>query len=355
MLFLRFIFNGFQNGWPFSRRVLQTGVEAASGVKASRTTSNTAQAAAKFEGGAARVRSGVVDEAGDDVENIDASGADDPQECVEIVDEIYEHLRECELRLRPSVDYIATQSNITADMRGILVDWLVEVGEEYRLSSETLYLAINYVDRYLSLARIEKSQLQLVGVAAMLIASKYEEIYPPQVDEFVYISDNTYTRDQIFLMETQVLVALDFQLTVASAKVFLRRDLRAVRSLVPDPNVMLCVNMLSSYLCELALLDYGCIKYVPSLLAVCAVALALHCNNLQPWSATLAHYAAYDAADPLLQQCMLDIYRLWINAPRHPLRAVPQKYANKRCARVSTLRPPTTLPTLFTTTLRHMQ
>jgi cyclin A len=251
-----------------------------------------------------------------------------------------------EVRLRPSSDYIAIQSHITADMRGILVDWLVEVGEEYRLSSETLYLAINYVDRYLSVARIEKSQLQLVGVAAMLIASKYEEIYPPQVDEFVYISDNTYTREHIFLMETQILVTLDFQLTVASAKVFLRRFLRAARSLVADPNVMLCVNMLSSYLCELALLDYGCIKYVPSLVAASAISLALHCNNLPPWSATLAHYSGYVGVDPLVTQCQADLHRLWVNAPRHPLRAVPEKYANKRCARVSTIRPPAALPSM---------
>jgi cyclin A len=328
----------------------QTGVETVGGVKSSRTTSSNAQAhSAKVIGALNALAHTAVEATPELVEDIDCNAVDDPQECVEIVNDVYEHLRESELRLRPQADYLASQLNITADMRGILVDWLVEVGEEYRLSSETLYLAINYVDRYLSLARIEKSQLQLVGVAAMLIASKYEEIYPPQVDEFVYISDNTYTREQIFQMEAQILVAIDFQLTIASAKVFLRRNLRAVRSLVPDPNVMLCVNMLSSYLCELSLLDYGCLKYAPSMLAVCAVSLALHCNNLPAWSATLAHHGGHRAADALVQQCAADLHRLWVNAPRHPLRAVPQKYANKRCARVSTLRPPATLPQALST------
>ena len=77
-------------------------------------------------------------------------------------------------------------------MRGILIDWLVEVAEEYRLEAETLYLAVNYIDRFLSQVPVNRSKLQLVGVTCMLVAAKYEEIHPPAVDEFVYISDNTY-------------------------------------------------------------------------------------------------------------------------------------------------------------------
>ena len=77
-------------------------------------------------------------------------------------------------------------------MRGILIDWLVEVAEEYRLEAETLYLAVNYIDRFLSHVPVNRSKLQLVGVTCMLVAAKYEEIHPPAVAEFVYISDNTY-------------------------------------------------------------------------------------------------------------------------------------------------------------------
>ena len=177
------------------------------------------------------------------VVDIDKAKAHDPQEAVEVLDEIYAHLRESERRWLPPKEHLKCQTVVTAEMRGILVDWLVEVAEEYRLSSETLYLSINYIDRYLAVVPIEKAQLQLVGVAAMLIASKYEEIYPPQCDEFVYISDNTYTRDQIFAMETNILVTLDFALTVPTAKVFLRRYLRAARPLVTEQEQMLKVSM----------------------------------------------------------------------------------------------------------------
>ena len=100
------------------------------------------------------------------------------------------------------------QPDITMNMRQILVDWLVEVSEEYKLQTETLHLAVNYIDRFLSLMSVQRSKLQLVGTAAMFIASKYEEIYPPDVSEFVYITDDTYTKRQVLRMEHLVIKVL---------------------------------------------------------------------------------------------------------------------------------------------------
>jgi len=79
------------------------------------------------------------------------------------------------------------------------------VGEEYNLNAETLYLAVNYVDRFLSFMSVQRSKLQLVGTACMFIAAKYEEIYPPDVGEFVYITDDTYNKKQVLRMEHLVL------------------------------------------------------------------------------------------------------------------------------------------------------
>lgn len=76
------------------------------------------------------------------------------------------------LKQRPLHDYIdKVQNDVTPSMRGVLVDWLVEVAEEYKLVSDTLYLTVSYVDRFLSLKPIHRQRLQLVGVSAMLIAS----------------------------------------------------------------------------------------------------------------------------------------------------------------------------------------
>ena len=98
----------------------------------------------------------------------------------------------------------AVQQDVNAHMRGILVDWLVEVAQEYKLVSETLFLAVNYIDRFLSCEVAPRRKLQLVGITCMLVAAKYEEIYAPQIEDFCYITDNTYTRDEVLAMEQQV-------------------------------------------------------------------------------------------------------------------------------------------------------
>ncbi|XP_010481909.1 PREDICTED: putative cyclin-A3-1 [Camelina sativa] len=100
--------------------------------------------------------------------------SDDPQMCAPYVTSIFEYLRQLEgkAKSRPLIDYIEKiQKDVTSSMRGVLVDWLVEVAEEYKLLSETLYLAVSYIDRFLSLKTVNRQRLQLLGVASMLIAS----------------------------------------------------------------------------------------------------------------------------------------------------------------------------------------
>lgn len=122
------------------------------------------------------------------------------------------------------------QSDINANMRGILVDWLVEVSEEYKLHTETLFLSINYIDRFLSRNNVQRGKLQLVGITCMLVAAKYEEIYPPSVEDFVYISDNAYTRENVISEEVKLLNSLSFHCTVATSRQFLRRFAKAARA-----------------------------------------------------------------------------------------------------------------------------
>lgn len=124
-------------------------------------------------------------------------GETDPTVVVDYVDEIYTYLRDLESKFRPKSGYMRKQRDINHGMRTILVDWLVEVAEEYKLNTHTLFIAVGYIDRFLSEMSVQRGKLQLVGVTSMLLASKYEEIYPPAVDEFVYITDNTYSREQV--------------------------------------------------------------------------------------------------------------------------------------------------------------
>lgn len=134
--------------------------------------------------------------------------------------DILQYLKSAETNHVPKYGYMRKQPDINHSMRTILVDWLVEVCEEYRLQNETLCLAVSYIDRFLSVMSVVRAKLQLVGTAAMFIAAKYEEIYPPNVGEFVYITDHTYTKSQVLRMEQIILKVLKFDLFVPSLYMF---------------------------------------------------------------------------------------------------------------------------------------
>uniref|UniRef100_A0A182JYT0 Uncharacterized protein n=1 Tax=Anopheles christyi TaxID=43041 RepID=A0A182JYT0_9DIPT len=98
-------------------------------------------------------------------------------------------------------------------MRAILLDWLNEVCEVYKLHRETYYLAVDYIDRYLSLKKeLKKNHLQLLGITALFIAAKVEEIYPPKIGEFAYVTDGACTDEDILREELLILCALDWKI-----------------------------------------------------------------------------------------------------------------------------------------------
>ena len=92
---------------------------------------------------------------------------------------------------------LARQRNVSAKMREILIDWMTEVSEEFMLKRETLYITINFVDRYLLYVpyEIPKSELQLIGVASLCLACKVEEVYIPRVNDFALATDGGYTKE----------------------------------------------------------------------------------------------------------------------------------------------------------------
>ncbi|CAI9601252.1 unnamed protein product, partial [Staurois parvus] len=102
-------------------------------------------------------------------------------------------------------NYIDSQRDISKEMRAILVDWMVEVQENFELNHETLYLAIKLVDHYLAVSVISREKLQLIGSTAVLIASKFEERCPPCLDDFLYICDDAYKREELISMEVDIL------------------------------------------------------------------------------------------------------------------------------------------------------
>lgn len=171
------------------------------------------------------------------VDNIDERDNGDPLCATEYVQDMYTLFREreCDTSVRPI--YMESQPHINERMRSILVDWLVEVHLKFKLVPETLYLTINLIDRYLERMEVSRPRLQLVGVTSLLIASKYEEIYPPELRDLVYICDRAYTRSDVSgavsrvvanyfpqLVSQLLTMTLPRHLPLSTSSVFLSQD-----------------------------------------------------------------------------------------------------------------------------------
>ncbi|KFK44638.1 hypothetical protein AALP_AA1G284800 [Arabis alpina] len=272
----------------------------------------------------------------------------DPQMCEPYATDICSYLREMEgkLKQRPLPDYIEkVQNDLTPNMRGVLVDWLVEVAEEYKLVSDTLYLTVAYIDRFLSVKPINRQRLQLVGVSAMLIASKYEEISPPKVEDFCYITDNTFTKQEVVKMEADILLALQFELGSPTIRTFLRRFTRVAQEDFEASHLQM--EFLCCYLSELSMLDYSCVGFLPSLLAASAIFLARFIlrPKQHPWNQTLEEYTKYKASD--LQLCVGIIHDLYLSRRGNGLEAVRNKYKQHKFKCVATMPVSPEMPLAF--------
>ncbi|XP_068571678.1 cyclin-A2 [Cebidichthys violaceus] len=259
----------------------------------------------------------------------------DVNEVPEYAAEIHTYLRDVEVKTRPKAGYMKKQPDITNSMRAILVDWLVEVGEEYKLQNETLYLAVNYIDRFLSSMSVLRGKLQLVGTAAMLLASKFEEIYPPEVAEFVYITDDTYTKKQVLRMEHLVLKVLSFDLAAPTITQFLTQYFL-------HHSVNKQVESLAMYLGELSLVDSDpFLKYLPSHTAAAAYTLANHVVTGGSWPKSMTEKTGYSLED--LMPCVEDLHQTLLGAAQHAQQSVREKYKGPKYSEVSLIDAPTKL------------
>ncbi|KAL7405756.1 hypothetical protein ABVT39_006692 [Epinephelus coioides] len=163
------------------------------------------------------------------VQDVDEQDSDLPQLCSEYVKDIYKYLHVLEAQQAVRANYMQGYE-ITERMRALLVDWLVQVHSRFQLLQETLYLTVAILDRFLQVQPVSRRKLQLVGVTAMLVACKYEEMYAPEVGDFAYITDNAFTKSQILEMEQLVLRTLNFQLGRPLPLHFLRRASKVANS-----------------------------------------------------------------------------------------------------------------------------
>ncbi|KAK9110005.1 hypothetical protein Sjap_018065 [Stephania japonica] len=234
------------------------------------------------------------------------------------------------------VNYMETQTDITPDMRGILVNWLIEVHFKYELMPETLFLMVALFDRFLSVVKIAKSEIQLVGLTALLLASKYEDFWHPRIKELISVSAGSYTSAHMLGMEKLILEKLMFRLNIPTPYVFMLRFLKAAQS---DRKL----ENLSFYLIELCLVKYEALSFKASLLAASAIYVARCTLHMTPASTPLlCKHAHYEESQ--LRACANMILKFQKVASTGPLMVTYEKYAHPEHSRVAEITPIEKLP-----------
>ncbi|CAM9550574.1 unnamed protein product, partial [Choristocarpus tenellus] len=223
--------------------------------------------------------------------------------------------------------YIFVGQDIKPSVRSVLIDWIVEVCDQFHMSSRALFQVVELIDRSLSTLDIPRSKLQLLGCACVILAAKFEEIYAPTAEELAHISDNTYTRAEIIKMELEVARALSFRLSCVTPRCFFDRFCRAAGSNKREKSLV-------SYLLEILLLDYQAVQLLPSLKAAAALYLARQtlCPSSNSsgrgkgstWTTQTEFYTGYSAKD--LEACVRRLHTLHLRSEGGNLKAVREKY-----------------------------
>ena len=192
------------------------------------------------------------------VENIDKGDEANIQMLSEYVNDIYAYLMRLEEIFPIRENFLEYQVDVTPKMRSVLLDWLNEVHYQFNMEIETYHMAVSMIDRYLQVVEVTpRKYLQLVGVTALFMAAKYEEMIPPEISDFIYVTDDTYSKNQILSMEMKMFSALKFNLSKPLPIHFLRRYCKAAACGDREYRA-------AKYFIELASINYEMTAYKPS-------------------------------------------------------------------------------------------
>jgi len=243
----------------------------------------------------------------------------------EYAEEIFEYMGQLEESAMPHPRYMDHQTEIQWSMRTTLVDWLLQVHVRYHMLPETLWIAVNIVDRFLSNRVVSLVKFQLVGVTAMFIAAKYEEIMAPSVDEFVFMTEGGYTRDEILKGERIILQSLEFNISpYCSPYSWVRRISKA-----DDYDIQ--TRTLSKFLMEVTLLDHRFLRAKPSMIAAIGMYVARRMLG-GDWNEAFIYYADFTQLELAIPS---DFLLELIAADDFDQKFVYKKYSSKKFLKAS--------------------
>ena len=243
------------------------------------------------------------------------------------MDPILRHLLQREASGGPrNPDFLSGQGEVSARMRSILFDWLVDVCVKFRLLAHTLFSATELIDFFLSIRPVSRQRLQLLGVAALFITGKIEEIYPPVLKDYVAVCDHAYTPEDILAMEGEILVSRGFSLAPTTSLVFLEH----FRTRLPLSDRAFAF---AHYLLEAALLDAESLRFANSVLAAGSLLLVSKIFKKSGW--TSAHEAVTGVKEPKAKACAKELFAVMGRMERSSLTAVRRKFADPALFEVS--------------------
>lgn len=192
--------------------------------------------------------------------------------------------------------------------RRVLVDWMCELGEVFRIQKTTMHVAIGYLDRILQDVSVSRARLQLVALCCLLIATKYEEAEEnvPSVRVLAEYTNNTYQPSMIHQMEIMVLTRLSWSLTVVTPLHFLGLYIEKGMIFTTDtmqgvpliPKVPRYVKKYVEFFADLTLQEYAFQRYLPSKLAAAIVAASRRALSIRPlWNKALTELVGYSQLD----------------------------------------------------------
>uniref|UniRef100_A0A914KIM4 Uncharacterized protein n=1 Tax=Meloidogyne incognita TaxID=6306 RepID=A0A914KIM4_MELIC len=265
-------------------------------------------------------------------------------------EDIYKWMLFREKSYRPKTNFMDKQTHINAEMRAILIDWFVDVVAELELSPASFFLAIYLTDRTLSVIDCPKERLQLLGATAILISTKVQEVFPPLVKDIVFVTDDSYSENQVRNMEKVILRVADFQLTVPLIDSFAQLfDHTASTSAFPLNQVS---RNLMWYFLELSTFDCFCVCILPSRLAAAAFLLASsfqkYCQKVEPmttidkekwklWSDEMVKRTRIKRSD--LQEPAKILMKLQQKAVSSKFQALFKKFSCPKRCKVACLKP----------------
>lgn len=239
------------------------------------------------------------------------------------------HLFQLETKNRPSPKYMSQQMDLNVKMRVIVIDWLVEVALKFKLRPETFFLSVDIMDRFLSKRSIKRTKLQLLACTAMFLAGKFEEMYPAQPTDYMYISDRSCRVVQLLAMEVIVLKTLGFHLGLPTAFTFLEFFLHSSpTTLTPE------AQALALFLLEKATINYALLAWPPSTRA--AVVLLVTLETLTPGQWSVKHEALVrKTKTELLQRAVPELLAEVQSETKY--QAIKKKYNSEKYHRVASL------------------